>query len=165
MEDKQITIKVDKTNKLLVVLLLLAILVSSAIIGGFIGYLFKLGETLSEIITIIVIILISLSSLKIFSKILKEQTLDAEFKKEYVVLKKNISNRIIYYRDIIEVQKIMVVDEFYDEKGYYRVKIKCKGRNYTAYSTNDEYYKHLDFEEVELSKIYYEFKNRGVKCC
>lgn len=58
----------------------------------------------------------------------------------------------------------MVINRFHMEKGYYRVKVKKPGIAYTLYSGGSGN-KQLDFEETELSKVYFEFKNRGVKCC
>lgn len=68
------------------------------------------------------------------------------------------------YDQIREVEKMMIINRYHSEKGYYRVKIKAKGCMYTMYSGEDSNEK-LDFSEVGLSKIYAEFQNRGMKCC
>lgn len=94
------------------------------------------------------------------------QTLEVMLTPEFVVLAKGQSKRKIYYSEILAVEKNMVISsKEHPEKGYYRVKIKCKGRNYMIYSTQDEYNRHLDFEDTELSKVYFEFETRGIKCC
>lgn len=58
----------------------------------------------------------------------------------------------------------MIINRMYTDKGKYRVVIRCKGRNYVVYSGENSDLK-LDFEQTEISKIYYEFKNRGIMCC
>lgn len=42
--------------------------------------------------------------------------------------------------------------------------IRCKGRDYVMYS-GENFDLKLDFEQTEISKIYYEFKHRGIMCC
>ena len=94
------------------------------------------------------------------------QVLKATFAQQFVMFEKGRSRRKICYDEILAIEKIMVISsKEHPEKGYYRVKIKCKGRNYVIYSTQDEYNRHLDFEDTELSKVYFEFETRGIKCC
>lgn len=82
------------------------------------------------------------------------------------MLRKEKSSRTIFYEDISEVSKVMVLNNrTYTDKGHYKMKIKNKGKWYVIYSTEDEYKKHFDFEQTELSILYFEFKARGVKCC
>ena len=94
------------------------------------------------------------------------QVLQADYYHDRVVLQKEKSSRTIFYEDISEVSKIMILNsKTYTDKGHYKVKIKNKGKTYVIYSTEDEYKKHLDFEQTELSTLYFEFKGRAVKCC
>ena len=94
------------------------------------------------------------------------QVLQVDYYYDRVVLRKEKSSRTIFYEDISEVSKVMVLNSrTYTDKGYYKMKIKNKGKSYVIYSTEDEYKKHLDFEQTELSNLYFEFKVRGVKCC
>ena len=58
----------------------------------------------------------------------------------------------------------MVINRFHEEKGYYRVKIKTKKWSYAMYSGEDSR-KQLDFSQTGISRGYYEFQNRGIKCC
>ena len=90
--------------------------------------------------------------------------MEAVFGGEAVKFKKGRNVRFISYTDIREVEKMMIINRFHSEKGYYRVKIKTMGRSYALYSGEDSN-KNLDFDETELSKIYFEFMKRGVKCC
>ncbi len=76
----------------------------------------------------------------------------------------------IPYSRIKEVGKIMIIDRFHDEKGYYKVFIKQKQgwRKYLKYvlrSPEEEYEKHLDFDASSLASFYRECKQRGIKCC
>ncbi len=165
MENKIIKIKVDKTNKLLLCIIGLFILFLSLIVGVVLGEIFKLSSLMNEILIEFLLVVFSFIILKSFYNVFSEQELEAVFTNEYVVLKKKNSKRTIYYNDIIEVQKIMILNRMHEEKGYYRVRVKCKGRDYVLYSTETEYDKHMDFDEVEVSEIYFELKKRGVKCC
>lgn len=92
------------------------------------------------------------------------EELRVTFRENTVEFKRAKTERTIRYSDITEVEKIMVISHYHSEKGYYRIKVKNKGRTYTIYSGEDQS-KQLDFEEIDLSKIYDEFKSRGVKCC
>ena len=119
-----------------------------------------------EVVLIIVLILYFCLLFRWQSHLPDTQTLKVTFTQEFVVLEKGQSRRKIYYDEILAVEKNMVISsKEHSEKGYYRVKIKCRGRNYVIYSTQEEYNQHLDFEDTELSKVYFEFKARGIKCC
>lgn len=73
---------------------------------------------------------------------------------------------IVKYNDIVEVSKIMVIDRIHTEKGCYRMKIKCHGRTSLEFETTEqEYDKHLDFEETELYVFYNACRKNGLKCC
>ena len=90
--------------------------------------------------------------------------LDVEFTEEEVLFQKGKVKRKIAYSQIREVEKIMIINRYHSEKGYYRVKVKTKGMSYAMYS-GEESTKALDFSETDVSKVYYEFKRRGIKCC
>lgn len=88
----------------------------------------------------------------------------AIFKENEVVFIRNKKERVIPYAKIKNVVKIMVMSQYRTENGYYKVSVRVKGKNYVLFSGEDAD-KHLDFEQTEISKIYYEFKNRGILCC
>lgn len=72
----------------------------------------------------------------------------------------------VKYDEIAEVDKMMVIDRIHDEKGCYRMKIKCHGRGSLEFETTaQEYEKHLDFEDTELFVFYDACKRAGIKCC
>lgn len=72
----------------------------------------------------------------------------------------------ITYDTVTEVSKIMVIDRMHDQKGCYRMKIKCHGRSNLEFeTTQQEYEKHLDFEETELFLFYDACRQAGLKCC
>lgn len=72
----------------------------------------------------------------------------------------------IPYDTVSEVSKIMVIDRTHDQKGCYRMKIKCHGRSNLEFeTTQQEYEKHLDFEETELFLFYDACRQAGLKCC
>lgn len=78
----------------------------------------------------------------------------------------NRKQYVIKYTDITEVCKIMVIDRMHDEKGCYRMKIKCHGRSNLEFeTTQQEYDVHLDFEKTELFNFYEACKKAGLKCC
>lgn len=72
----------------------------------------------------------------------------------------------ITYDTVTEVSKIMIIDRMHDKKGCYRMKIKCHGRSNLEFeTTQQEYEKHLDFEETELFLFYDACRQAGLKCC
>lgn len=93
-----------------------------------------------------------------------QEVLTATFKEDHVILKRGKKERMIPYHKIKNVVKYMIINRTYQDKGYYRVVIRCKGRNYVMYSGENSDLK-LDFEQTEVSKIYFEFKHRGIMCC
>lgn len=101
----------------------------------------------------------------LMDKFLKfEEILFAAFYDDHIVLKRGKRERVIPYHKIKKVVKYMIINRMYTDKGKYRMVIRCKGRNYVIYSGEDSTLK-LDFEQTEISKIYYELKNRGIMCC
>ena len=95
------------------------------------------------------------------------QELGVMLEEDFVRLEQGRWRWVVPYREIVEVGKIMVINNrFYTEKGKYRIKIKRKGHRALVFlSTWEEYNKHLDFEDTELSRLYYGLKGHGVKCC
>ena len=72
----------------------------------------------------------------------------------------------ITYDTVTEVSKVMVIDRMHDQKGCYRMKIKCRGRSNLEFeTTQQEYEEHLDFEETGLAVFYNACKEAGLKCC
>lgn len=119
-----------------------------------------------EILMLIMLIIVCCLLHKVEPYFPNVQVLQADYYHDRVVLRKEKSSRTIFYEDISEVSKIMILtSKTYTDKGHYKMKIKNKGKWYVICSTEDEYKKHLDFEQTELSTLYFEFKARGVKCC
>lgn len=87
------------------------------------------------------------------------------FREEEVTFYKKKRKISIRYSDIKEVEKFMVINRTYEEKGHYRIKIKAKNKKLRFYTPVAEYEKHLDFEQTEFYKLYNEFRHRGIKCC
>lgn len=165
MQDKTYMIRVEKSYRLLICTLW--IIWSGCTIGVicFLENRWNIPSILIDIFALLMLISGPYLLYKIKPDLPVAQILQADFYYDREVLRKEKSSRTIYYGDISEVSKIMVINKTYSDKGYYRVKIKNKGKKYVIYSTADEYEKHLDFEQTELSRLYFEFKARGVKCC
>ena len=162
-EIKGYEVLVEKENKMLVLVALLTIFCVSAGIGA------ELQEVYPHLDVNFWIPFISLILLVILGFLLEKfvdfkEIITVTFQDKQVILKRKNKERIISYTSIKKVVKIMVFNRTYQDKGKYRVVIKCKGRNYVMYSGED-YDLKLDFEQTEISNIYYEFKNRGVMCC
>ena len=162
-EIKGYEVLVEKENKMLVLVALLTIFCVSAGIGA------ELQEVYPHLDVNFWIPFISLILLVILGFLLEKfvdfkEIITVTFQDKQVILKRKNKERIIPYTSIKKVVKIMVFNRTYQDKGKYRVVIKCKGRNYVMYSGED-YDLKLDFEQTEISNIYYEFKNRGVMCC
>lgn len=163
MDDRNYKVIVERMNRLQTILLLWGI----TFVAYAISWLFetKLGIVVrGEIILLVIIIGLCFLTVKLERFFPSVAELEVEFKQEEVVFRRGRKKRTIFYRNIREVEKIMIITQYHSEKGYYRVRIKTEGRPYTLYSGEDSN-KELDFEETGLSKIYFEFQNRGVKCC
>lgn len=93
------------------------------------------------------------------------QIIEAVFLEDEVTFHKKRQKVTIKYSDIKEVEKFMVINRTYEEKGHYRIRIKAKHRSLRFYNPVAEYEKHLDFEQTEVYELYKEFRHRGVKCC
>ena len=162
-DTKEYKVLVEKENKLLVLVALLTIFCVSAGVGA------ELQEAYPHLDVNFWIPCISLILLVILGFLLDKfvdfkETITVIFQEGQVVLKRKNKERIINYSDIKKVVKTMLFNRTYQDKGKYRVVIKCKGRNYVMYSGED-YDLKLDFKQTEVSKVYYELKNRGIMCC
>ena len=160
MEEKVYHVMVEKWNRMQSFFFcMLAVSGSYGISECF----YNLGIEISENMILILFIGI-LCFLAVKFEYISKENLDAIFLKEKVILQRRNWKREIFYADIKEVEKIMVINRFHEEKGYYRVKIKTKKRSYAMYSGEDSR-EQLDFSQTGISRVYYEFQNRGIKCC
>ena len=92
--------------------------------------------------------------------------LEVSFLSDAIKILINGREYAVKYDEIAEVDKMMVIDRIHDEKGCYRMKIKCHGRSSLEFETTaQEYEKHLDFEDTELFVFYDACKRAGIKCC
>lgn len=162
-EIKEYKVLVEKENKVLVLVALLTIFCISAGIGA------ELQEVYPHLNVNFWMPCLSLILLVILGYLLDrfvdfKEIMTVIFQEEQVVLRRKNKERSIPYSSIKKVVKIMVFNRTYQDKGKYRVVIKCKGCNYVMYSGED-YDLKLDFEQTEISSIYYEFKNRDIMCC
>lgn len=112
--------------------------------------------------------LLTLLVLVFFAQILNKkgkqtEVLSARFEKDKVVFQTSKKKYEIAYENIKTVQMKMIINRYQIKKGYYKITIKVKGRNYTIFSGEDAE-KQLDFVQTEISNIYKEFKRRGIKC-
>ncbi len=158
-------VKVDKTNKFLLFVIGISIILLSLVVGVTLSIVLGLNELLSEILMECLLVAFSILILVFFPNLFCENEVEAEFNQDHVIFMKDNSEKTIYYNDIAEVQKTMILNRMHEEKGYYRMRVKHKGGCYVLYSTEKEYDERLDFEQVELSDLYFELKRRGVKCC
>ena len=162
-EIKEYKVLVEKENKMLVLVALLSIFCVSAGVGAELQAVYPHLNANFWIPFISLILLVVLGFLLDKFADFKE-IMTVTFQEKQVILKRKNKERIILYTSIKKVVKIMVFNRTYQDKGKYRVVIKCKGRNYVMYSGED-YDLKLDFEQTEVSKIYYELKNRNIMCC
>lgn len=162
-EIKEYKVLVEKENKLLVLVTLLTIFCVSAGIGSELQMVYPHLDV-NFWIPFLSFILIIILGYFLDKFVDFKEIMTVIFQEEQVVLKRKNKERIIPYSKIKKVVKYMIINRTYQDKGKYRVIIKCKGRNYVMYSGEDSDLK-LDFEQTEVSKIYYEFKDRGIMCC
>ena len=163
MENKELKAIVEKQYTLLIIIGFLTIFQIS------IAFAEKLQNFNPDInvgfwMSVFTIVLIAIFVTLINRFLESKEVLSATFYDEHVILKRGKRERRIPYNRIKKVVKYMIIDRTYQDKGHYRVVIRCKGRNYVMYSGEDAELK-LDFELTEVSKIYYEFKHRGILCC
>lgn len=86
---------------------------------------------------------------------------------DYMELTAKKKKWIIYYKDITEIRKqMMITPRTYEEKGHYKLKIIMRHKPALVFeSTGEEYEKRSDFEETELYTLYKACKKQGIKCC
>jgi len=163
MEDKKFEVCVERMNRIQIfgvcmTIILLAYGIST-LLEDKVGIVIK-----GEIILLLLIVLICFLLTKYERFFPETETLKIEFGEKSVTLIRGKKKKIILYRDIKEVEKMMIINRYHSDKGYYRVKIKTKRYAYAIYSGEDSN-ERLDFSAVGLSRIYAEFQQRGIKCC
>lgn len=162
-EIKEYKVLVENENKVLVLVAMLSIFCVSTGIGAELQEAYPHLDVNFWIPCIALVLLVILGFL--LDKFIDfKEIMAVIFQEEQVILKRKNKERIIPYARIKKVVKIMVFNRTYQDKGKYRVVIKCKDRNYVMYSGED-YDLKLDFEQTGVSKVYYELKNRGIICC
>ena len=160
MEEKIYDVVVEKRNRIQTFSICLIVILTSY---GVSDYLSRLGIEISESV-ILVLFIVILCFVENKYGYFSAETMKVIFQKEKVVFQRRDKKREICYEDIIEIEKIMVINRYHGEKGYYRIKIKTKKWFYAIYSGEDSG-KQLDFSQTGISKVYFEFQNRGIKCC
>ena len=163
MEDVRYKVRVECFNRLQIYLLICGIMCLAYVISFGIEKIFGIVVR-GEVILLILLMLLCVVMSKWEHCFPSTLELDVEFTEEEVLFQKGKVKRKIAYSQIREVEKIMIINRYHSEKGYYRVKVKIKGMSYAMYS-GEESAKALDFDETDVSKVYYEFKRRGIKCC
>ncbi len=163
MKDTRFEVCVERMNRIQIFAgCMVVILVAyglSALLENTAGIVIK-----GEIILLLLIVLICFLLTKGERFFPATETLEIEFGEESVTFIRGKKEKIILYKDIKEVEKMMIINRYHSDKGYYRVKIKTKGLAYAMYSGEDSN-ERLDFTEVGLSGVYGEFQKRGIKCC
>ena len=163
MENKELKAIVDKQYKLLIIVGFVAIFHISLAANQEILKIYP-DFNASFWLPAFTFILIMLGAILMDRFLEFKEVLTATFQEDHVILKRGKKERIIPYHKIKKVVKYMIINRTYQDKGHYRVVIRCKGRNYVMYSGENSDLK-LDFEQTEISKIYHEFKHRGIMCC
>lgn len=163
MEDKKIEVCVERMNRMEIFVACMAVILSaygmSALLENVAGIQIK-----GEIILLLLIVTMCFALTKYEKFFPSTEMLEVRFDGDGVTFIRGKKTRKIPYKDIKEVQKMMIINRYHSDKGYYRVKIKAKGYSYAIYSGEDSNTR-LDFAEVGLSKIYAEFQKHDVKCC
>ena len=160
MEDKVYTILAEKMNRIQTFLFIMLIVIGSYSISTFLDNRgIRINENIILILFVIVICILA-AKFKWFSP----EYVDVIFQEKKVIFRKQNRKKDIFYDDIKEVEKMMVINRYHVEKGYYRIKIKTKKGSYAVYSGEDSD-KQLDFLQTDISRIYLEFQKRGIKCC
>lgn len=160
MEEKVYNVLVEKMNRIQIFSFFLMLILISY---GISEYFFHLGIEISES-AILFLLIVILCFLENKYGYFSPEDMNVVFQKEQVVFQRGNKKKEICYEDINEVEKIMVINRYHGEKGYYRIKIKMKKGSYAIYSGEDSG-KQLDFSQTGISKVYFEFQSRGIKCC
>lgn len=122
MEEKVYHVMVEKMNRLQSFFFCMLSVFGSYMVSSL---LYSLGIEISESIILILFIGI-LCFLTVKFEWFTAENMEVIFQKEKVIFKKGKRKKEIFYADIKEVEKIMVINRYHVEKGYYRVKIKMK---------------------------------------
>ncbi|MBR5316855.1 MAG: hypothetical protein IKU39_03070 [Lachnospiraceae bacterium] len=163
MEQKEIKAIVDKEYKLLVISGLLAVFyISVAVASELQGIYPSLNVDFWMPLFALVLLILFAVVLDKFVDFKEELTVN--FYDDEVILRRGKKVRCIPYKKMKMAEKSMIINRTYQDKGKYRVIIKCREKNCVMYSGEDSDLK-LDFEATEISKVYFELKRRGIKCC
>lgn len=163
MEDKRLEVCVERMNRIQIFLVCMSVILAAYGISAFLEHIAGIavrGEIILLFLTAIICFLLT----KFEKYFPATEMVGVVFGADQVTFIRGIRKRSICYSDINEVEKMMIINRYHSDKGYYRVKIRAKGCTYAMYSGEDSNAR-LDFAEVDLSKIYTEFQKRGVKCC
>lgn len=163
MEDKTLKAIVERMNRIQTFIVCMSVILMayglSVLLENAAGI-----KVRGEIILLVLVGIICFALAKFERYFPMTEILDANFTEEEVTFRRGHRERKIRYQDIREVEKMMIINRYQSEKGYYRVKVKLRSGCYMMYS-GEEKGRNLDFSEVEISNIYTEFGRRGVKCC
>ena len=163
MEEKRFEVCVERMNRIQIFLVCMAVILAAYGISAFLEHI--AGITIrGEIILLFLVAALCFLLAKFEKFFPATEILHVVFSADKVTIIRGKKKRCIFYSDIKEVEKMMIINRYHSDKGYYRVKIKAKGGTYAMYSGEDSNAR-LDFAEVGLSKICAEFQNRGIKCC
>ncbi|MBE5880373.1 MAG: hypothetical protein E7288_10440 [Lachnospiraceae bacterium] len=163
MEDKKFEVCVERMNRIQTFFVCMVVILVAYGISAFLERVAGI-KVKGEIILLFLVAIICFLLAKFEKFFPTTEILEVVFDADQVTFIRRKRKRSIFYRDIKEVEKMMIINRYHSDKGYYRVKIKAKGCTYAMYSGEDSNAR-LDFAEVGLSKIYAEFQNRDVKCC
>ena len=163
IEDIRYKVKVERFNRLQIFLLIFAVMWLAYGISYVIEKILGV-EVPGEAVLLVLLVLLCVLMTKCERYFPLTIELDVEFGEYEVIFLQGNVRRKIAYAQIREVEKMMIINRYHSEKGYYRVKVKTKGISYAMYS-GEEAVKELNFDETDVSKVYYEFKRRGIKCC
>jgi len=163
MQDKSYQIIVEKLNRLQIFAICMITILGAYGLSTIIEQ--KTGVIIKGEIILLMIIVVACVVLTKFERFFPStEQLEVTFCKDVVLFQRSRKKRAIEYTDIREVEKMMIINRYHSEKGYYRVKVKTKGNAYVMYS-GERSDLQLEFEETGISKVYFEFQKRGVKCC
>ncbi len=163
MEQKEIKAIVDKEYRLLVIIGLLTVFYISVAVASELQRIYP-NLNIDFWMPLLALVLLILFAALLEKFVDFKEVLTSDFHEDEVILRRGKKVRCIPYRKIKKVVKYMIINRTYQDKGKYRVIIKCSGKNYVMYSGENSDLK-LDFESTEISKIYFELKRRGSMCC
>uniref|UniRef100_UPI0040577AEA hypothetical protein n=1 Tax=Agathobacter sp. TaxID=2021311 RepID=UPI0040577AEA len=163
MEHKEIKAIVDKKYKLSVIIGLLIIFYIAVAVSSELQCIYP-NLNIDFWMPLLALLLIIVFGALLDKFVDFKEILTVDFYENEVVLKRGKCVRSIPYAKMKKVVKYMIINRTYQDKGKYRIIIKCSGRNYVMYSGEDSDLK-LDFEATEISKVYFELKRRGIMCC